>query len=167
MGSRTAPNQDASGDTPLVRWMKAGRPRLPLSEAAAQRCVQAIGRIMRDGHPAHALGDVTVAPSESEIAPDQDLKQSGRGKVYFLECCGCIKIGFTEGHPPARMAQLQPGCPFPLRLWAVAKGRLREEQAFHKQFHAKRLLCEWFRLEAGDLEDLRQWILGRGGRVYE
>ena len=176
-GMSYAPNQDENGDTPLVRWMKAGRPRPPLSEEVAQRCVEAIGRVMRDGNPAPA-----PMPTDGETANALHLAHfksaymarlawqapdgPGRGVVYFLECNGCMKIGFTEGHPLARMAALHSGCPFPLKLWAAAKGRLRDEQRLHKRFSDQRIHFEWFRLEADELGELREWILGRGGRVY-
>lgn len=55
------------------------------------------------------------------------------GRVYFIEAIGAdrIKIGFTQGDPENRSAQLQTGCPFPLAVIGSFYASARRESELH------------------------------------
>jgi hypothetical protein len=110
---------------------------------------------------------ITSKSVKERRAARREIDRLNRGRVYFIECCGCIKLGYTEDSAGARMANLQPGCPFQLKLWAVAKGQGRDERALHKQFRAQRMHCEWFRMCPDDLDALRVWVREHSGEIYE
>lgn len=67
--------------------------------------------------------------------------------VYFVTCrkAKAVKIGFSVD-PPARLPEIQWGCPLPLTLEAVVPGTIQEEKRFHSWFADDRITGEWFRL---------------------
>jgi hypothetical protein len=66
-------------------------------------------------------------------------------KVYFVEAVGggVVKIG-TSMNVSQRLAQLQSGFPFELKLLRVLPGYLEEEKFFHDLFAEYRVRAEWF-----------------------
>lgn len=66
--------------------------------------------------------------------------------VYFVraEVTGLVKIGFTQGDPAARMADLQVGSPVRLTLLGAVPGDRSDEQALHRRFAHARSHGEWF-----------------------
>lgn len=71
---------------------------------------------------------------------------NGYGTVYFAQIGedGPIKIGFTQGEPLARIAALQTGCPWPIRLLGGVTGDVSDELALHQELAADSLCGEWF-----------------------
>lgn len=67
--------------------------------------------------------------------------------VYFIvtEDETLVKVG-SALDPVKRLKQIQTSCPDRLRLYGVAVGGFRGEQALHALFHAYRVRGEWFRL---------------------
>ena len=67
--------------------------------------------------------------------------------IYFIQCGenGPIKIGYTDNGVETRMAQLQTGCPYELRLLWVYTGNDLTESQLHKEFAHERIRGEWFR----------------------
>lgn len=67
--------------------------------------------------------------------------------IYFAEAVGVgnIKIGFTDGPVESRIADLQTGCPVPIRLLGTAPGTLGDEKDLHRRFAAQRVHGEWFK----------------------
>lgn len=82
------------------------------------------------------------------------LRKPGDGFIYFIACepMDAVKIGFTASNPMARLANLQTGCPAPLKLLAYVQGSIAEEQRLHSAFWTLRIQGEWFRLD-GKLQD--------------
>lgn len=78
--------------------------------------------------------------------------------VYFIQAGegGPIKIGFTTGSPAARLASLQTGNPYPLKLIAAVRGAVEVETELHGRFGHLRMVGEWFRPAA----DLTAFIAG-------
>lgn len=77
--------------------------------------------------------------------------------IYFIqaEIGGPIKIGYTRSiSPAARVASLQSGCPFPLRVIHTMAGSQLDEQALHVRFATLRLHGEWF----SDKDPLAGWL---------
>jgi hypothetical protein len=75
---------------------------------------------------------------------------------------GPVKIGYTDGDRGAahkRIAVLEPGCPWPLRLVCVMEGSLYDERQLHERFAEFRIHREWFRLEGA----LSLWLRGLAG----
>ena len=66
--------------------------------------------------------------------------------IYFIQCGenGPVKIGYTDGDVQARLAQLQTGCPYRLRLLWVYDGQDYTEQEIHYRFEGERVRGEWF-----------------------
>jgi hypothetical protein len=66
-------------------------------------------------------------------------------RVYFVQAGdgGPIKIGLTDD-VRARMAQLQTGNPFKLKLLGFFIGSVHDERALHTRFARWRLEGEWF-----------------------
>lgn len=65
--------------------------------------------------------------------------------VYFVTCCeaNAVKIG-SSVQPLARLAEIQWGCPLPLKLEAVLPGGREEEFGLHARFLDDRIRGEWF-----------------------
>lgn len=77
------------------------------------------------------------------LRADADSKRQG---VYFVQQGedGPIKIGFSDD-VEHRLATLQTGSPYPLRLLLVIPGSQSKEASFHSKFADARLSGEWFR----------------------
>lgn len=67
--------------------------------------------------------------------------------IYFIQCGknGPIKIGKTSNGIEERMAQLQTGCPYELRLLCVFTDVDYKESEIHKRFRHERVRGEWYR----------------------
>jgi len=65
--------------------------------------------------------------------------------IYFIQSgFGPIKIGFTDQEVYARIADLQTGSPYPLRLLGIMEGTLGTEKAIHEHLSESNLNNEWF-----------------------
>lgn len=66
--------------------------------------------------------------------------------IYFIQCGnnGPIKIGQTDNDVEQRMAQLQIGCPYELRLLWVYTGDDFTEFQIHVELSHERIRGEWF-----------------------
>jgi hypothetical protein len=66
--------------------------------------------------------------------------------VYFIEMeqTGFIKIGYTATYPGRRMAQLQTGQPYKLKLLGCIAGEKKDEKSLHKELSRFRGNGEWF-----------------------
>lgn len=75
---------------------------------------------------------------------------SGLGLTYVLQAgdTPLYKIGFTRRDIQQRISELQPGCPFKLRLVATIPDR-KHETRLHRQHSQARLNGEWFHLPDG------------------
>lgn len=78
--------------------------------------------------------------------------------VYFALAVGgnLVKIGTVVGaeRVEKRMAMLQPGCPYDLKVLLVLPGYGRREEArLHRLFAAQAFRSEWFRCD-GELKEL-------------
>lgn len=69
--------------------------------------------------------------------------------IYFIQVKqkAYVKIGFTSKCPLGRMAHLQGGNPFPLRLLGYIDGPQEIEGKLHRRFCRHRMKGEWFRRE--------------------
>lgn len=69
----------------------------------------------------------------------------GDSRVYFAQsdAGGPIKIGHSHS-PEARVASLECGSPFPLRILKTIPGGAKAERALHDRFAMHRLRGEWF-----------------------
>ena len=73
--------------------------------------------------------------------------------IYFItQEYRYVKIGFTEDNPEAEMASMQPGNPFPLRLYKVVAGTKDKAREIHSQFEGLKVCGEWFYLTASLME---------------
>lgn len=93
--------------------------------------------------------------------------------IYFIEMEGLsfIKIGYTAADAEQRMAQLQTGQPYRLRLIGTMPGDKKAEHALHKELDAYRSTGEWFsattyvrELIAYLIEKQGPWYICRGFR---
>lgn len=91
---------------------------------------------------------------------EKGLSRRGQGKLarrimgYAMGCCkiyfirmgkdGPIKIGKTNGHPWARLAELQTGNPYKLELVAYISAPDQIEEQLHAYFDEYRMEGEWF-----------------------
>ena len=68
------------------------------------------------------------------------------GSVYFIQGVGggCIKIGFTGGHPEQRRKELQTGSPTELKIIHHVKGSRNDEAWAHHHFRNSHSHGEWF-----------------------
>jgi hypothetical protein len=63
--------------------------------------------------------------------------------VYFVECMGRIKIGFTS-NVSKRMSSLATSAPGPLTLIGAIEADVAVERAFHRMLAHHRITLEWF-----------------------
>src|SRR4051794_40462184 len=76
--------------------------------------------------------------------------------IYFIQAeTGLIKIGFTDGNPAKRLAQLQVGSPVSLKLLKTTPGSAYDEAALHWRFREGRSHGEWFQPTPQLLEFIR------------
>jgi hypothetical protein len=70
------------------------------------------------------------------------------GFVYFIGIgdpyVSHVKVGFTRKNPIARMAGLQTGCPFKMRMLGYVFGNEAMEAELHDVLGADRTEGEWF-----------------------
>ena len=76
------------------------------------------------------------------------------GTVYFIQGGKFVKIGYTEQPVATRLAAIQTGCPYPLRVLATVPGDTYLERDLHRMFSSWRTHGEWFRLSAPGLRQL-------------
>jgi Meiotically up-regulated gene 113 len=91
------------------------------------------------------------------VSKRRDLSRAlarGEQLVYFVQAVegGPIKIGVARD-PLTRLADLQVGSPYKLRLYGLRRGGVAEERRLHKRFRADRLQGEWFKA-SGELAEL-------------
>jgi hypothetical protein len=65
--------------------------------------------------------------------------------IYLIlnEAENMCKIGYSE-NPAARLATLQTGCPYPLKIVSTCDGGLIEEKKLHSRFKDYKIQGEWF-----------------------
>lgn len=82
---------------------------------------------------------------QKNAAPSRAGRPAG-GSVYFLQGVGggCIKIGFTGGHPEQRRRDLQTGSPTELKIIYHVKGSRNDEAWAHHHFRNSHSHGEWF-----------------------
>lgn len=78
------------------------------------------------------------------IAMERDLAERDGACVYFAQADDRVKIGWSK-QVASRIAQLQTGCPSPLKLLGVIPGARGLERQLHERFAGLRLTGEWFR----------------------
>ncbi len=67
--------------------------------------------------------------------------------IYFIGSeSGHVKIGYTYSNVFTRLASLQTGCPFELKLIKTIGGNSIHETSLHKKFKRFHLRGEWFHL---------------------
>lgn len=66
------------------------------------------------------------------------------GKIYFLECDGRIKIGFSR-NPRDRVRGLATGAPAKLNFLGEVAGPISLETSLHRHLRNHRVSGEWFR----------------------
>lgn len=78
-------------------------------------------------------------------AGNNERPQEGKGFVYVIHAVGTnrIKIGYSVD-PEKRLAQLQTGSPYELRLLAKWPGTIEAEQRAHQCLTQYRCGGEWF-----------------------
>lgn len=73
--------------------------------------------------------------------------------IYLMACeeMGVCKIGFSKD-PERRLAEVQTGCPYNVRLASVREGCSALEREIHNRLQFYRTVGEWFRLEDGVIQ---------------
>lgn len=64
--------------------------------------------------------------------------------VYFLECDGFVKIGYTENSAASRAADMTTGNPHAINVLAEGHGDSSMEAELHRVFADQRVRGEWF-----------------------
>ena len=86
----------------------------------------------------------------SDFRFQEEIKKSHIDVSYIyvianLEFKVC-KIGFSN-NVHGRLIQIQTGCPFPLKIYKIFKGTIKQEKRLHQKYKAFRLSGEWFRFD--------------------
>lgn len=102
------------------------------------------------------LDEMTREGKQREYDRAQKSDESGDGYVYFIDCNEFTKIGFSKWHPRngGRQKSLGVISPYPLRLWAFARGPKELEWHLHQWFKTRRVKGEWFLLTPRDRREL-------------
>lgn len=88
-----------------------------------------------------AFGDMSHYEMQWGGTPEGFIYFAAIGEPYIT----WAKIGFTKGDPNKRIAALQTGCPFKLKLLGYIFGNLPMEQEIHDVLKHERGIGEWFR----------------------
>lgn len=82
----------------------------------------------------------------------RELKETGKGFVYLIECHNFIKVGIAIDIK-TRICGLQVGCPYELKLLvAFASNRMEhDERRLHQLWKRYEVRGEWFQVPAGEL----------------
>lgn len=86
------------------------------------------------------MSQVGEFDGETMYGPDE-------GYVYFItlgEPAIWVKIGWTKSSPFSRMATLQTGCPYPMRMMGFVLATIGLEQDLHDVLREARRQGEWF-----------------------
>jgi len=95
------------------------------------------------------------SPQKTQFKPTKNPPQDTF--VYLIENeQGHIKIGFS-GNPEKRLSQLKTGCPS-AKLLHKFIGTMQDEKHLQSLFSGKNIDKEWFRLNGGDIEDIRGYF---------
>ncbi len=95
------------------------------------------------GYPCEIQDRVSVLDRFERFSEDyKDCRNPGY--IYFAQCRDTIKIGFSRGHPDARLRAFQTGNPDPVTLIAVIPSCMSVEKAIHHHLKAYTLSGEWF-----------------------
>lgn len=100
-----------------------------------------------DGYP----GALFEGPTEKALAAAVWYPLEPGEFVYFAAAGERVKIG-KANDLTKRLATLQTGCPYKIRLLKVERGGVAVERGYHRRFSALRENGEWFRNE-GELAD--------------
>jgi hypothetical protein len=65
-------------------------------------------------------------------------------KIYFIQCKGFIKIGYTSRDISQRFSQIQSHCPYELKIIFIYEGDLYTEELLHRRFNHLNVRGEWF-----------------------
>jgi Meiotically Up-regulated Gene 113 (MUG113) protein len=84
------------------------------------------------------------------------------GKIYFIRCGDCIKIGFSK-NPWARLATLKTGMPENPVMLGHFSGMLEQETELHDRFKSYRLNREWFKATPKLLDYIKSVVTGSDG----
>lgn len=90
--------------------------------------------------------------------------------IYFIQVGedGPIKIGMTRGNPLVRLASLQAGIPYELKLKAVIPDvQASVEMELHRCFRHLRIRREWFRPEHDLIAFIDTYALPWGAEAKE
>lgn len=84
----------------------------------------------------------------SDISRVETVYGTATGFVYFIAIgqpyITHVKVGYTSKSPFVRMASLQTGCPFKMRLLGFCFGCERMEREIHDVLRDYRVEGEWF-----------------------
>jgi hypothetical protein len=97
--------------------------------------------------------------TETVHAIESGTRALFEGHVYFIEGAGLVKIGHTTD-PIYRMRTIAAISPVPVRLLGSFPGKRAAEKALHEQFAPLRTHGEWFKIEGGlgDFLRNRGWL---------
>lgn len=86
--------------------------------------------------------------------------------VYLISNEQChIKIGFS-GNPEKRLSQLKTACPSAVLLHKFI-GTMQDEKHLQSLFIGKNIDKEWFRLNGGDIEEIKDYFAKKGNIAYD
>lgn len=106
-----------------------------------------------EDHASNILDCIRCGAGDWSIISSYETPHYGQatGFVYFIGCgdpyITHVKIGFTRKNPYARMADLQTGCPFKLKMIGFVVGNIEMERELHDVLRDYRREGEWFALE--------------------
>ena len=127
----------------------------PESHIHIARGVQAVTRLGPNAFSAYGgalnfVEGVRLGASQWGDLPDfiSTIYGPVKGFVYFIgigeQYVTHVKVGFTAGDPERRLAGLQTGCPFKMRLLGFIMGCPIMERELHSVFAEWRCEGEWF-----------------------
>ncbi len=100
-------------------------------------------------------GDERPRPTWKATPP---IKRRPTTFVYFVGGDdGPIKIGYST-NVKNRLAKIQNGCPFRVRVLATVRGSQSDEMVYHLRFAADRLHGEWFARSPELLREIERLI---------
>lgn len=115
-----------------------------------------------EGTPAD---QVRVAQEYRLLLPP-DLRGELGGVVYFFDCGGFTKVGYTTQPAVKYVRGFTTKNPFDVTIWALIRSNWAQERAVHASLNHCHHRGEWYLFDSEMRTRIAGWVIRHGGETY-